>query len=398
MAEKTILVLAASRYQLPAVMTARKLGYRVITADNRPDNPGHAVADKSYMIDTTDCRAILAMARSEDIDGIIAPATDVAVPTAAYVAEKLGLPGNPYESTLILCNKAKFRAFQTANAMPAPAVFDADAVNGPAPEIFDAHPCIMKPDRSSGSKGTFIIRSYDEYLKHLPESRRYSPAGKVVVEAFIEGFQGTLEGVLADGEPVWTCFLDRQTARAPYVTTCGHHLPTRLPVNRQRRVLEQVRLVCRRLGIADGPFDCDFVVTDDEAYLLEVTPRIGGNAIADLLLRASGFDITAYGVKIACHDPAVPPSCDVPFKPVAVVLLGVFAAGRLYYDAVAAARLNAEAWVDELRFDVDLNVPVEPFENGRRRVGQCFIHGATRDELDRRVAEFRRRLDLRAVS
>ena len=51
---KTILVLAASRYQLPTITSAKRLGYRVITTDNLPENPGHALADVNYLVDTLD--------------------------------------------------------------------------------------------------------------------------------------------------------------------------------------------------------------------------------------------------------------------------------------------------------------------------------------------------------
>ena len=47
----------------------------------------------------------------EKIDGIVAYASDPAAPTAAYVAEKLNLYTNPYESVKTLCNKDEFRSF-----------------------------------------------------------------------------------------------------------------------------------------------------------------------------------------------------------------------------------------------------------------------------------------------
>ena len=85
---KTLLVLAASTYQVPAIETAKRLGYRVITTDNIPSNPGHSIADASFGEDTTNLDGILALAKSENISGVIAPGTDVAVMTAAYLSEQ----------------------------------------------------------------------------------------------------------------------------------------------------------------------------------------------------------------------------------------------------------------------------------------------------------------------
>src|SRR5690349_10666200 len=117
---KTLLVLAASFYQVAAIETAKRMGYRVVTTDNVPSNPGHALADKSYTVDTTDVDAVLEVAVRERISGIIAPGTDVAVMTASKVAERLQLVGPSYEAARILTNKFAFRQFLTRSELSCP--------------------------------------------------------------------------------------------------------------------------------------------------------------------------------------------------------------------------------------------------------------------------------------
>ena len=117
MKPRTVVVLAASVYRLDAIRTAQRLGYRVVTVDNRPANPGPSLADASYDVDTTDLQGVLDVARRESIAGIISPCADVAVPTAAFVAEQLGLPGPPLASTRTVCSSC--RCFRT-NPLPAP--------------------------------------------------------------------------------------------------------------------------------------------------------------------------------------------------------------------------------------------------------------------------------------
>ena len=153
--QRTVLVLAASVYQLDAIRTARRLGYRTVTVDNRPENPGHAMADASYTVDTTDRDGVLEVARRESIAGIVSPCTDVAVPTAAYVAEQLGLPGPPFKSTLITCSKSAFRGFLKAHKFACPETFDIDPTFEPEPGLFDRK-WVVKPNRSSGSKLSLI--------------------------------------------------------------------------------------------------------------------------------------------------------------------------------------------------------------------------------------------------
>ena len=56
---------------------------------------GMQYADAYYNVSTTDKEAVLELAEKLEIDGIVAYASDPAAPTAAYVSEKMGLPGNP---------------------------------------------------------------------------------------------------------------------------------------------------------------------------------------------------------------------------------------------------------------------------------------------------------------
>ena len=98
---KKLLMLGGAMQQIPAIKQAREMGHYVITCDYEPTNPGHKYANEYYNVSTTDLKGVLNLAKELDIDGIVAYASDPAAPTAAYVAEKLGLPGNPYELTLI---------------------------------------------------------------------------------------------------------------------------------------------------------------------------------------------------------------------------------------------------------------------------------------------------------
>ena len=82
---KKILLLGGSAQQIVAIETAKRLGLYTVLCDYLPDNPGQYVADKFYLVSTTDKEAVLAAAQAEDVDGVLAYASDPAAPTAAYV-------------------------------------------------------------------------------------------------------------------------------------------------------------------------------------------------------------------------------------------------------------------------------------------------------------------------
>ena len=395
---KTLLILAASHYQCAAIRAAQALGYRVVTTDNRPDNPGHRLAERSYGVDTTDVAGVLAVARAERIAGVLAPCTDVAMPAAASVAEALGLRGPSVASTAIACDKLRFRAFLEQHGFASPTYYRplaSDPWRTQAGSLGATPRWIVKPAQSSGSKGITVVSTREEMRAAIPAACAFSKSGEAIVEEFLEGHQGTLEGWLHEGEIVWHALLDRETAPLPHTATHGHAIPTMLTIEQQTAVRTTVTRLWRALGVSDGPFDCDFVLAGDRVFILEVSPRLGGNAICDLVRSACDFDLVAHTVRWACGEaPAALPTR--PAKPRAVALLGSARAGRLRYHRKAARTLAREPWVEALAWDVPFDAPVEPFIDGRHRVGQCLLAAADREELGRRLREVRERLAITA--
>lgn len=393
MSKKTILVLAASPYQVPVIERAKQMGMRVITADNIPDNPGHQLADRSYNVDTTDRDGILSIGREEKVDGVIAACTDVAVPTSAYVSSRLGLWGLPVDSSEICCDKIAFRKFLQKHGYPVPRVYPFTAAAHPPANIF-TNKWIIKPDRASGSKGVFIVSSHEEFLLRLVESLPFSPTGKGICESFIEGFQGTCEGVIHHSKVIWHMITDRRTAKPPYVTTFGHRVPCGLPPGRQRRLISMIEDLFRQLRITDGVFDCDFVSSDQDMFVLEISPRLGGNSLTALVRHAAGFDIIGYAIGLACHVPQPQPSMPEVVLPSELLLFGVSRAGTLQYNQEELTWLRQESWVKELSLDYPPGVKVLPFINGRHRLGQAIVCADHSSELDDHVNTLHSRLSL----
>ena len=107
---KKLLLLGGSRYALPVIESAHKMDCKVITCDYLPGNIAHRHSDGYENINIVDKKAVLETASRLNVDGIMSFACDPGVTTAAYVAEKLGLPScGSYESVSILQNKKKFR-------------------------------------------------------------------------------------------------------------------------------------------------------------------------------------------------------------------------------------------------------------------------------------------------
>lgn len=302
---KKILLLGGSAQQVIAIETAKKLGYYTIVCDFLEDNPGQFVADKFYLVSTTDKDKILDVAKKENIDGILAYASDPAAPTAAFVAEKLGLPGNPYNSVDILCNKDKFRNFLSENGFNTPFAkgysnID-EAIHDISKGVFK-FPLIVKPVDSSGSKGVSKILNGNEAQKHVEYAMSYSRSKRIIVEEFVEkyGYQIAGDGLSIDGKLVFRYFANDHfdtRCKNPFVPIAAS-FPYNMPNSVQDKIHDTIQHLLTLLNMKTCTYNFDIRIDDKfNVYLMEVAPRDGGNYIPQCIKYATGIDLVEYSIR-----------------------------------------------------------------------------------------------------
>lgn len=299
---KKILLLGGSAQQIIAIKTAKKHGFYTVLCDFLPDNPGQYEADKFYLVSTTDKEAILEVAIKENVDGVLAYASDPSAPTAAYVAEKLGLPTNPYESVETLCNKDKFRVFLKENGFNAP-VSKGYSDNYVDTSLFSL-PVIVKPVDSSGSKGATVLRDWCDLQKACDFAFSYSRSHRIIIEEFIEKKHKYLIGgdiFVNDGKVILWGLLNchRDTHVNPLVPV-GKSYPLLLEEKDKLEVEKTLQNMINRLGICFGSVNVELVVDKfGKVWPIDVGPRAGGNMIPDLLGLIFGVDVVEMAVLTA---------------------------------------------------------------------------------------------------
>ena len=163
------MILGGARYALPVIEAAHKLGCYVITCDYLPDNIAHKYSDEYCNVSIIEKDAVLEAARKLQIDGIMSFACDPGVVTAAYVAEKMGLPSvGSYEAVSILQNKGKFRKFLTDHGFNVPVAKGYTSIDEALKDLDIFHwPVIVKPTDSAGSKGVTRVDNPEELKKSI---------------------------------------------------------------------------------------------------------------------------------------------------------------------------------------------------------------------------------------
>ena len=305
-ANKRIMMLGGNYFQATATQVAKDLGCYVISVDYLPDNPGHTIADEYHNVSTLDKSAVLELAKELRIDGIMSYASDVSQPTVAYVAEQLGLPGNPFESVCTLTNKARFRKFMRESGLSdftSGAFSDCESARGFAGEM--SYPIIVKPADSSGSKGLTKLADFKGFEAAFTKALEASNEGAVIVEDYFErvGRQLEMEGFYCNGRVAFAAYMDQhQDAECAPFSPMGSSMPSLSPKlhDKAKATLEQI---FGALKMRACSFNFEFLAgSDGTVFPLEIGPRNGGNMIPDAVKCAYGVDLAEYAVRSALGD------------------------------------------------------------------------------------------------
>lgn len=302
---KRILMLGGSPQQVIAIDTAKRLGYYTVLCDYLPDNPGQYKADKFYLASTTDKELMLKIAQEEKVDGVVAYASDPAAPTAAFIAEKMGLSSNPYESVEILCNKDRFRSFLAENGFAAPVSAGyGDMETALAGRSSFRLPVIVKPVDSSGSKGTTVLRSWDGYAEALQFAFSFSRSNRIIVEEFVKKQHPYLIGgdlFIWKGKVImWGLMNCHRDQNVNPLVPVGKSYPPQLSPEELAKVKGTLQSLVDKLHIQSGAMNVELVIDkNDNVWLIDVGPRNGGNMIPDLLGYIFGVDVVEMTILAA---------------------------------------------------------------------------------------------------
>lgn len=292
------MLLGGLRYLIPVIEAAHKQGYYVITADYLPDNIAHRYSDYYCNVSIIDKDAVLYEAQRLDIDGIMSFACDPGVVAASYVQNKMGLPSfGPYESVEILQNKDKFRAFLAEHGFNVPHAKSYISIEDAlADELVWDYPVIVKPTDSAGSKGVTRVDDAEELRGAVEKAMSKSLSGHIIIEDFIEkiGCSSDSDSMSIDGNLVFTSFCAQRfdpTAANPY-TPAAYSWPSTFTEEQEQYLTSEIQRLITLLGLQTVVFNIETRIgANGKPYIMELTPRGGGNRLCEMLRYATGVDM-----------------------------------------------------------------------------------------------------------
>lgn len=315
---KKLLLLGGSRYILPIIEAAHNLGLYVITCDYLPDNIAHKYSDEYCNVSIIDKDAVLLAAKQLEIDGIMSFACDPGVTTAAYVAEKMGLPScGSYESVSILQNKGRFRAFLTENGFNVPMAKGYTSIEDALADTELFHwPVIVKPTDSAGSKGVTRVDDPTNLEESIRYALSFSHCDEFIIEDFLEkkGHSSDTDSFSVDGQLKFVSFSAQRfddNAGNPY-TPSAYSWPATISEENQKELTSEIQRLLTLLNMKTSIYNIETrECTDGKTYIMELSPRGGGNRLAEMLRYATGVDLLTNAVRAAVGMPVA----DVEQKP-----------------------------------------------------------------------------------
>lgn len=385
------MLLGGLRYLLPVIEEAHKLGVHVITADYLPDNFAHKYSDEYCNVSIIDKEAVLKAARELQIDGILSHAVDPGVVSAAYVAEQMGLPFQcSYKAACILQDKSLFRKFLADNGFNCP---HAKGYNKAEDALNDVDyfewPVIVKPVDSAGSKGVTKVEDPKDLPAAIETALVSSISKNFIIEDFLEkeGFSAGSESFVVDGKLLYNGIYDQyfnDEASNPY-TPSAEVWPSVMRKEHQEEIKSELQRLVTLLDITTGLFNVECrVCKNGKAYLMEVSPRAGGNRLAEMLNYAADVNINeaetrkAIGLPIGnIHEPN--------YKGHFAILV-LHAEKEGTFDCISIDEFFRKKHIIEEEVRVNQGDKVTSFSGANAALGTLFLKFDNREELAEALA------------
>lgn len=387
---KKLLLLGGSRYVIPVIRTAHKLGIYVITCDYLPNNIAHKYSNEYKNVSIIDKDAVLKVAEELKIDGVMSFACDPGVVTAAYIAEKLGLPFQcSYESAVILQDKGLFRDFLAKNNFNVPHAKRYTDKNSPFDDIdFFDWPVIVKPVDSAGSKGVTRVDSVEELKNAIEIAIDNSHNGVFIIEDFLtfEGYHSSADPFSVDGELKFVTYSDQlfdREADNPY-TPAMIIWPSTMKKEHQQTLTEETQRLIKLLNMKTGIYNIETCVgVDGKPYIMEVSPRGGGCKIAEIQKNAFGVDLIENEIRKAVGLPLIDinqTECDGYWCE--MVIHARPGQSGIFKGLIIDPEIK-EKYVKLIDMSAKEGTLVMPFTGANMSLGDIFLRFDSREELDK---------------
>lgn len=297
---RNLAIIGASYLQMPLINKAKEMGYITHVFAWECGDVGESAADHFYPVSIVEKDVILGKCREIGICGICSIASDLAMVTVNYVAEKMSLNGNSIHATAKSTNKHLMRRAFEENGDPSPRSLLVDEYTNLA-SLNLTYPVIVKPTDRSGSRGIFKLETPDGLIDAVSCAMEQGFEKKALIEEYATGQEYSVEFVSYQGEHHFLALTQKFTTGAPHFIETGHIQPAPVSDETLERVKAVISHALDSLELKNGASHSEIKIDDaGNIRIIEIGGRMGGDFIGSTLVPLStGVDFVSAVIQIA---------------------------------------------------------------------------------------------------
>ncbi|WP_455537642.1 ATP-grasp domain-containing protein [Terrisporobacter sp.] len=287
---KKVLILGVASVQMDAILELKKMGYETHACAMAKDGPGADVVDYFIEINILDVEELVGYIKENQISVVYSVGSDLAIPVANLISERLNMPHFVSEETARICNNKDLMRQALGNDFNGNVNFQ--VIKSEEDKLNLEFPFIVKPADSQGQRGVVLVHNYDEYLESYRLAKKYSRSGLVIIEKYVSGPELSVNGYMVNGEIKYLIASDRETW--PQFTGLIHkHIVPSDYINNniENEIKEVIENACKKLQIENGPVYAQMKLEGEKPYIIEITPRLDGCHMWNLLNNYSGVNL-----------------------------------------------------------------------------------------------------------
>ncbi len=295
---KRLLLQGASRGNLGLIKTARAHGVYVVMTGMGGDFPCNSYANKFCYADISDPDAVLKVAQDENVDGAIICCSDTGLQAVGRCNDVLGLHGitenaaKASSNKLLMKEKLLAEGVRTAKFLKVKGKKELDTV---VKEI--GFPMIVKATDLQGSRGINIVYKESDLWTAFKDTMSLTKKDYCIIEEYLEGQEYGAQAFVYQGKVLFVLPHGDETIMCKTAVPVGHYMPYEMSTELYEDTILQVTNSIKALGIDNCAVNVDLIEKDGEAYIIELTGRVGANCLPELT--SNYFGINYYEMILA---------------------------------------------------------------------------------------------------
>jgi len=298
--KKKLAIICADKEQIDLVNKAKEMGIEThcFSWDKEGYNHCKGIADYFHPISIIEKEQILEKCRKINIDGITSIRIDYAVPTVAFVAQNMGLPGNRYDDMITALSKHTMRQAFYQHGVKTPrfviARKDVDLYGF-------RYPVIVKAVDRNSSEGVIKVECEKDLQDAVNDALNASICKEAIIEEFITGVIASVDTISYCGKHYIITTKDNDHGKSDNLfQLLGRHYPSSLDSEIQEKMKAETIKALDAINFMNGVCNMQFIVTEKgEVFSLEPTPRLESNFGALCIKLSNGYDVIKGVIDVA---------------------------------------------------------------------------------------------------